>query len=140
MKAQCHVGNFSFLGEVAGSAIIGRMQSRLDFASVSPDLAGLGITPPNTQFLSSPDLTQVVPSIDTKLGIGYSFATSNKGIFRVDAGYMAAVYVNAVSSYSISDVVVPPATQGVGVFLRTAEHTYSNFAVHGPFASASWMF
>lgn len=139
MKAQCHAGDFDFMGEVAGSAIVGRMESRVDYQSISPNMPG-GVPPMNPQYLSSPDQTQVVPSLDTKIGVGYTFETSNKGIFRVDAGYMAAVYVNAVSSYRVSDVDLPGNTQGIGLFLRTADHAYSNFAVHGPFASASWMY
>jgi hypothetical protein len=140
MKAQCIRGNSDFLGEIAGSALIGTMQSRIGFSATSPALAGLGIIPPNTQSLTSPDATQVVPSIESRLAAGYAFPVGNHGLFRIEAGYQAAVYVNAVSQYSLSGVVIPPVAQGVGVFLRTATPLQSNFTVHGPCLTASWMF
>jgi hypothetical protein len=116
------------------------MESRIDFTATSPALAGLGITPPNVQSLTSPDATQVIPSIDSRLGGGYTFAMSNRGILRIEAGYQVAVYINAVNQYSLTEVVTPPVDQSVGVFLRTAEHLPSNFTVHGPYLTASWAF
>jgi hypothetical protein len=133
MNAQRYLGNFSFLGEVSAAAIIGQMQSQMDFTSFSPPLVG----GPNRQSLNSPDATQVIPCLDTKLGVGYTCATSDWGIFRIDAGYMAAIYVNAISSYALTEQTVTP---GLSIDLHSAEHTYSDFTVHGPFMSGSWMY
>jgi len=140
MTAQYSKCNFDFLGEIAGSALIGGMQSRIDFSSVSPALSGLGITPPNNQSLTSPDATQVIPCIDCRLGAAYSCPVSCYGRFRIEGGYQAAVYVNAINQYSLSEVVTPPTTQSVGVFLRTEDHLQDNFTVHGPYLTASWVF
>ena len=48
--------------------------------------------------------------------------------------------MNAVNDYSMTEVVTPSNTQSVGVFLRTAEHLQSDFTVHGPYLTASWLF
>jgi hypothetical protein len=133
-------GRLDFLGQVAGSALIGRQENRLDFEAVSPDLPGLGITPPNRQSITSPDATRVIPSIDSKLGAGLTIPMQNGSIIRFEGGYQAAIYINAISQYAISDVVVPPNVQGIGVFLESAYHLHNNFAVHGPYVSASWVF
>jgi hypothetical protein len=37
-------------------------------------------------------------------------------------------------------VPTPPNVQGIGVFLESAYHLHNNFAVHGPYASASWVY
>ena len=140
MDGRCAWGNFDFLGEIGGSALVGGLKSRLDFTATSPSLAGLGITPPNTQSLTSPNSTQVVPCLDCKLGSGYTLPVGRCGIIRVEAGYQAAVYINAESEYSISEVVTPPTAQSVGVFLRTAEHQQSTVEVHGPYFTASWVY
>ena len=140
LEADIVKGRFDFLGQIAGAALVGRQENRLDFAAVSPDLPGLGITPPNRQYLAAPDSTQVTPSIESKLGAGLTIPTHGGGILRVEAGYQAAVYINAVSQYSISDVVVPPNVQGIGVFLESAYLMHYNFAVHGPYVSANWVF
>ncbi len=139
LRAECLQDNFCFVGEFGASALSGKMQSRIDFAATSPALAGLGITPPNVQALTSPEATQVIPGIDSKLGVGYTFCGHECGRFRIEAGYQAAVYVDAVSQYALSEVVTPPVDQSVGVYLRTAERVQSNFTVHGPDLTASWV-
>jgi len=133
-------GRLDFLGQVAGSALVGRQENQLDFEAVSPDLANVGITPPNRQSITSPDATRVIPSIDSKLGAGLTIPMQNGSIIRFEGGYQAAIYINAISQYAISDVVVPPNVQGIGVFLESAYHLHNNFAVHGPYASASWVY
>lgn len=133
-------GRFDLLGQVAGSALVGRQENRLDFEAISPDLLIVGVTPPNRQSIVSPDATRVVPAIDSKLGAGWTIPMQNGSIIRLEGGYQAAVYINAISQYAISDVVVPPNVQGIGVFLESAYHLHNNFAVHGPYASASWVF
>lgn len=140
MKGQYAAGNFQFFGELAGAGLIGVTQSRIDFSATSPLLSGLGITPPNNQSLTSPNATQVIPSIDARLGTSYTFPPSNYGQFKIEVGYQAAVYVNAVNQYSLTLVEVPPVPETVGVFLRTAEHLQSNFTAQGPYLTGSWQF
>jgi hypothetical protein len=140
MKAEVNAGPFHFLGEIGGSLLVGQSKSRIDFSATSPALVGLGVTPPNTQSLTSPDATQVVQSIDTKLGAGYTYYFRGRGRLKFEAGYQAAVYINAINQYSLSEVVTPPVDQSVGVYLRTAEHTQSDFTTHGPYFTGSWEF
>jgi hypothetical protein len=140
MEAGVVRGRFDLLGQIAGSALVGRQENRLDFATVAPNLPNLGITPPNEQSIVSPNATRVIPSIDSKLGAGFTIPMQNGSIVRVEAGYQAAVYINAISQYAISDVVLPPNVQEIGVFLESAYHDHNNFAVHGPYASASWVY
>lgn len=139
-KSQFALGNFDLLGEFAGSLLVGRNHSRIDFDARTPELVPLGITPPNSQSLTSPDAIHVVPSLDAKLGGGYTYTTRNGGIFRIEAGYQMAVYMNAINDYALSQVPTPPVDQSVGVYLRTAEHTLSDFTLHGPYFSASWSY
>jgi hypothetical protein len=135
MEARCARGNFDLLGEMAGTLLIGGMQSRIDFTATSPEFPD-----PNNQSLTSPNATQVVAGIDTRLGGAYTFAVGNCRRFRIEAGYQAAVYFQAVNQYSLSEVVTPPPVQSVGVFLRTQDHLQGNFTVHGPFLSGCLMF
>ena len=113
---------------------------RADFTVPSLALAGLGITPPNTQSLTSPNATQVIPSIGSRFGASYAFPFTNYGLFKIEAGYQAVVYVNAVNSYLLTEVTTPPVVQSVGVFLATAQHLQNNFTAQGPYLSASWVF
>jgi hypothetical protein len=135
VKAQRVGDHFDFLGEIAGAALLGTMESRMNFSAISPAFP----TTPNLQSITSPDATCVIPSIDSRLGTGYTFRT-NQSRIRVEAGYQMAVYINAINEYSVSEVVVPPVVQGIGVFLRTQTPLQTDFTAHGPYVSLNWDF
>jgi hypothetical protein len=136
MQGQYDLGDFQFIGEVAGAVLIGTSQSRIDFSTVSPALAGA-----NNQSLTSPNATQVVPSIDARLATAYVFPPSNYGVFKIELGYQAAIYFNAVSQYSLTSVpTAAPMIPPVGIFLATAQHLQSNFTDQGPYLTGSWLF
>ncbi len=134
LKGQYDLGDFQLIGEVAAAGLIGRSQSQINFTTTSP-LAGL-----NNQSLTSPHATQVVPSIDARLATAYTFPSSNYGQFKIELGYQAAVYFNAVSQYGLTQVptalILPP----VGIFLATEQHLQSNFTDQGPYVTGSWSF
>src|ERR1700733_9856310 len=136
MKGQYAMGNFEFFGEAAGAGLIGTSQSRINFSALST--AAPGLAQPNNQYLSSPNATQVVPSFDARFGTVYAFAPTSYGQFKIEVGYQAAVFMNAINQYVLSQVAVPPAPASVGVFLATANHLQSNFTTHGPYLTGSW--
>ncbi len=138
MKGQYALGNFQLFGEMAGAGLIGTAQSRMNFAAdftVAP-----GLAQPNLQTLTSPIEAQVVPSFDTRLGTAYTFPSSSYGQFKIEVGYQAAVYMNAVNHYALTQVAVPPAPASVGVFLATVQHLQTNFTTQGPYLTAGWSF
>lgn len=134
VKGQYALGDFQLIGEVAGAALIGTAQSRIDFTTVSP---ALGI---NNQSLSSPNATRIVPSIDTRLATAYTFAPTSYGLFKVEVGYKAAVYFDAVNQYELTNVPTSLTLPPVGIYLATQQHLQSNFTNHGPYVTASWSF
>jgi hypothetical protein len=134
MKGQYSLGDFQLIGEVGGAALIGTAQSRINFTTVSP---ALGI---NNQSLTSPDATRVVPSIDARLATAYAFAPTAYGLFKVELGYKAAVYFDAVNQYSLTNVPTSLTLPPVGIYLATQQHLQSNFTDQGPYVTASWSF
>jgi hypothetical protein len=138
LKGQYAAGNFQFFGEMAGAGLIGTAQSRINFSANST--AAPGLAQPNNQSLTSPDKMQVVPGFDTRLGTAYTFPPSNAGQLKIEVGYQAAVYMNAINHYALSQVSVPPAPASVGVFLATAQHLQSTFTTQGPYLTAGWSF
>jgi hypothetical protein len=89
LKGQYALGDFQFIGELAGAGLIGTSQSRINFSTTSPALVG------NNQSLTSPNATQLVPSIDARLATAYTFPTTSYGLFRIELGWQAAVYFDA---------------------------------------------
>jgi len=134
VQGQYALGNVRFIGEFAGAGLIGTSQSRIDFSTVSP---ALGL---NNQSLSSPNATQVIPSIDARLATAYTFPPSNYGQFKIELGYQAAVYFNAVSQYAITNVPTSLTLPPVGIYLATEQHLQSNFTDQGPYLTGSWAF
>jgi hypothetical protein len=147
MELHYLAGNLDLLGGIAGSTLIGPRQSRMDMYANTPADTAAGLTP-NFQFLTSPSTTQVIPCIDARLAASYAIPLGNFGIFKCEAGYQAAVYINAINQYSLTEVEnsltadAPgkPETTGSTVFLRTALEYQSNFFVHGPFLKLSLQF
>jgi hypothetical protein len=133
VNAQFNRRNFQFLGDMAAVAVIGTQHSRMDFVTNSPGY------PNNAQSFSSPNGTQIVPGFDSRLGASYSIPF-RRGIFKIEGGYQAIVYVNAINSYSLTQVATPPVVGGVGVFFATASHLQNNFTAQGPYLSGSWAF
>ena len=134
IKGQYGIGDFQFIGEVAAAALVGTAQSRVDYTTLSPTF-GL-----SSQYLASPNATRVVPSIDARLATAYAFAPSAYGLFKVEAGYKAAVYFDAVNSYAVTQVPTSLTLPPVGIYLATQQHLLSNFTNHGPYVTASWAF
>jgi hypothetical protein len=135
LKGQYALGDFQFIGEVAGAGLIGTSQARINVSTISPAIVG-----PNNQSLTSPNATQVVPSIDARLATAYAFPPNNYGQFKIEVGYQAAVYLDAVSHYSLTSVPTAPMIPPVGIFLSTAQHLQSNFTDQGPYVTGRWLF
>ena len=138
MRGQNVLSNYQFFGEMAVAELVGTAQSSINFSATST--AAPGLAQPNLQALTSPNKTQVVPSLDAKLGAAYAFPPSNFGQFKIELGYQAAVFMNAVNHYALTQVSVPPAPASVGVFLATVQHLQSNFTTQGPYVTAGWSF
>jgi len=134
IKGQFGIGDFQFIGEMAGAVLIGSAQSGMDFTTLSP---AFGLS---SQSISSPNATRVVPSIDGKLASAYTFAPTAYGLFKVEAGYKAAVYFDAVNSYALTQVPTSLTLPPIGIYLATQQHLQSNFTNHGPYVTASWAF
>jgi hypothetical protein len=128
------VGDFSFIGEIAGAALIGKSKSSIDFFTNSPTIG------PNPQSLTSPDETRVVPAVEARLAAAYNFPASNYGQFKIEAGYRASVYFNVVNQYALTQVPTSLMLPPIGVFLSTAQHLQSNFTDQGPYVTGSWKF
>lgn len=134
LKGQYGIGDFQFIGEVAAAALVGTSQSRIDYTTLSP---AFGLS---SQYLASPDATRVVPSIDARLATAYTFAPNSLGLFKVEAGYKAAVYFDAVNAYAVTQVPTGLTLPPVGIYLATQQHLLSNYTNHGPYVTASWAF
>jgi hypothetical protein len=144
MGAELHyiAGDLGLLGGIAGAAIIGSRQSSIDFVTASPANAVMGLTP-NLQSMTSPSSTRIIPCIDTRLGASYAMSLGRGGLLRCEAGYQAAIYIDAINYYVLSEVEnsMTQATEGIGsVYMRTVAEAQSNFMVHGPYLKLSLQF
>lgn len=129
---------FGFLGEAAVSALIGNSHSALDFVSSGQQLLILYGQINNYQSIVDKDTTQVVPGIDGKLGVQYKRPLCNGSLLTVQAGYQAAVYINAINQYKPGSLVAGAGIETGGIFVATMNHTLSNYSVQGPFLSLAF--
>ncbi|MCB1111802.1 MAG: hypothetical protein H7A37_08160 [Chlamydiales bacterium] len=125
--------NFSLTGETSLSLLYGQLTNSTLYLSTTPLLAGLGITPPNTQGTTVPNRTQVVPAISGKLGVSYETCCSSY-LVNVGFGYQVQAYIDAIQSVDMScEVTTPPEDTQVGVYALGFRRTLSNFLLSGPY-------
>jgi len=88
---------------------VGRMQNYTIFKSITPILEILGIPQPNIQKSSVPNKTQVVPTLEQKLGFSYLF---NYACWKVglEVGYQSQIYFDAVQSVDMTAPQVLPSS------------------------------
>lgn len=123
-----------FTGQLAGALLIGQTQpAQYEFAATAPELAAVGIAV-NREYISSSSFTQVVYAVDAKLGLGYTHVLPNRAIFTIDAGYMAAIYINPFQGYETNNNVL--ALQIGSLSSASVRQTQSNFTLNGPYLTA----
>jgi hypothetical protein len=125
---------FCIVGQMAGSMLVGNQRLNTSYIANSSILNSLGVNP-NRQGINSKTAHQVVPALDAKLGLNYSFLLANNSLFTVEAGYQAATFLNAIASYNPQSLfVVPPTPLQTGTFaVATMEKKQSHFSVDGPY-------
>ncbi len=115
---------FRLTGQLAGALLIGEKQpSQYLFTATSPELAAVGIQV-NHEHISSADFIQVVYTCDTRMEIGF-----NGSRYNLEAGYMAAIYIDPFSGYETNNNVLP--LQIGSLSTASMRHTLSNFTVNG---------
>ena len=132
LESNYEVGyGFGIIGEAAVSALIGSNTSKTSYLSSSQELLNDFGQTSNYQTIKDDNITQVIPAIDAKIGLSYSYAFCNGEVLTVKGGYQAAVYVDAINQY-IPQTVVQPIQSG-GIFVGTMSHTVSDYSVQGFF-------
>jgi len=113
--AQINLGQgFSVRGRLGLSALIGSSKPTLE--STLTDVAADTITP---QSYNQESTTRVVPEMDGRLGLNYTYDFDSNMAMGLEAGWQAVNYFNAVGQ---------EATDGSGNIDR------ANFALQGPYA------
>jgi len=129
---------FSMVTQAQGLLTVGRIRSSDQFTSTSARLMEVGI-PLSQQLLSSPDMTQVVPGFDAKLGLAYQFTSINLPNLAIEAGYCVAVYMNAISNLNPSNLVQVGTNNGTPEFatgtmaIQSTDSRQSTLSFNGPY-------
>jgi hypothetical protein len=120
---------FHVAGQLAGALLIGRKQpSEYLFTATAPELAAIGIAV-NRELIRSDSFTQVVYSVNARLGIGYCHSFCNGTTFMLEAGYMAAIFTDPFSAYETNNNVLP--LQIGSLSTASMRHTLSAFTANG---------
>lgn len=128
--------NINPVGLLAGAIYVGSQQPNTYTVGSGTILANAGILE-NHQSISHKSYIQAVPAVEAKLGLKYSRQYDSRQ-FALEAGYQAAVYINALQNYVPSTYV--PGSLGIvsgSVFLQSLLKTTDSFSVDGPYVTAS---
>lgn len=129
---------FGLVGQFTGILTAGSMSVKDKFTSASSRLMALGITTSH-QELTAPSMTQVVPGLDSKLGLIYNHSWFNCYNFTMELGYRFAYFINAISEVNPDtlvqaklDVLQPEFATGT-MAINSTDSRYSAFSVNGPY-------
>ena len=129
---------FGFVGEVLGAITAGTNKVVDNFNSNSSRLISLGLGPTH-QEITTPNTTQIVPSIDGKLGVFYNYSGHYIHDLTIEAGYRMAFYYNAISEVNPSSLVqagtvaITPEFATGTMAINATESRSRNFGFNGPY-------
>lgn len=99
---------------------------------------------------NSDDSTRVVPVLDAKLGLDYSYIFANESVLSIEAGYQVTQYIDAVDRFdgsvsllgvqAVPGIIDQPVDRN-NVFVPVsvdAQRTTSSVGFHGPYLSLNW--
>lgn len=139
MNVQYQTNNgWGVTGEFLATLTAGAMSSKDKFKSASKRLLALGITT-SEQEITTPTTANVVPGLDSHIGIFYQYDYRHNIDFRLEAGYRFAYYYNAISEIypatlvqAGEDETIPEFSTGTMAINSTASD-YSSFSLNGAY-------
>jgi hypothetical protein len=139
------VRGFDFAGSFRGTLFVGSFHNKTDYSTQSNALATLGDPDPNFQSTHVDRKKGVVPAIEGRLGLAYEFLFGCHYMFKLEAGYQAQIYVNAIRSIDMGSEVAlndigSEGSMDTGVYARTFQRTVSDFGLAGPYATLYFAF
>jgi hypothetical protein len=139
------VKGLQFVGNTRASLFVGTFKNSTRYTTQSAALASTGNQNPNVQTTTVYNKGGVVPGFEGKLGLAYEVSYCGNYMIKLEAGYQAQVYVNAIRSTDMGSEVALAAAGSVGsstfgVYARTFDRTVSDFALAGPYATIDFGF
>ncbi len=132
---------FAITGGIAGDLLAGSLNYSTDFTSwtaYTGDTAHNN-TPANTS-MADQNLNRIVPEMDAKVAMLYKIPFNKSGSeLTIQAGYMYAVYFNAINQV-LPNTLVPGSWEAGSVAIINQSEQQSNIDLRGPFISLTWNF
>jgi hypothetical protein len=125
----------SLEGQVLGTLFVGSAKNHTSYVSTFSSSLGTGALSPNSQSTTICNRSLLIPAFQEKIGVAYAHTFCEHYFVKLEVGYQAQIYFNALQSTDMgSEVVTPPVTPDIiGVFARTFQRSVSNFSLTGPY-------
>jgi hypothetical protein len=136
------VEGLNLTGQFTAALLVGTAKNHTNFASTSPILASIGNPSPNLQSTCVNKRIQMIPSFGERLGLAYFYSFCDHYMAKIEVGYEAKIFLNAIQSNDLSSGVIDitPQANEVGVFARTFARTLGNFSLGGPYIAFNMAF
>lgn len=126
------------VGQFLGTLTAGTNSVTDNFSSRSTRLLVGGMLS-SQQSITAPDMTQVVPGFDAKLGLLYNHAWQNFLDVTIEAGYRMAYYMNAISDINPATLVqsghstITPEFATGTMAINSTDARNRPFSLNGPY-------
>ena len=136
------IEGLKFIGNTKASLYVGRLWNKTTYSTTSNELNVLGGPNPNIQTTTVYNRAGVVPGFEGMLGFAYDIPFLCNYLVKLEAGYLAQIYLNAIRSIDMgSEVSLTGAQTGAtGVYARTFQRTVSDFALAGAYFNIEFGF
>lgn len=125
------------IGEISGACLMGNRQRHLSLKDTSIVGAEVGFEPETRQYIRPDSTTQTVFGGEAKVGINYAYSYCDC-VVRIEAGYKAGIYLNALES--IKPLTVATAPELGSVTVQSIGKSISDFGFGGPYVTLGFDF
>lgn len=117
-----HIGVALLLGKIKTAAYI--------YAEGGSSLPGASLG--NAVDLIADNVYRILPGIDAKLGVNYSYQLANNSVFTVEAGYQVTQYWNAIDRLNFTGPTSPNSLN-----ITSINRVSSGIGLYGPYLSVN---
>lgn len=132
-------------GQLLATLTAGSISANDNFTSTSARLLALGVATSH-QAITTPNTVQVVPGLDSRLGVFFNHAWNNCVDMSIEVGYRFAYYQNIISQISPDTLVqaglddtIPEFATGT-MAINSTTSSYSPFSMQGLYLDLEFNF
>lgn len=135
-----HLGHcFGFVGHIAAAMLVGTVKTDTTITTPETTVSGSTVVfaSNNVTTLNADDVTRVVPGVDAKIGLDWSYPFGNDSVFSAELGYQVTHYVDVFDTITPTQFDGAPFDYAGSLLVDSVSRTTSGVGFDGPYLTLS---